>query len=125
MSSETRGQAAKVRVAILCAILCCAGAVCFSTPVPAATQADSDAESNGMGMGGMGGGMGGTGTVIDPPVGAPFHDPPEMGNASTTPGVVQATVEVKLTEAKAALERAMQGHILAQAEWVGVYRRGR
>ncbi len=49
------------------------------------------------GMGGMGGGgMGGSGTsVIDPPPGAAFADPVEMGNFSTVPGIVEVNVEAK------------------------------
>lgn len=44
----------------------------------------------GGGMGGGGGGRGGDGsTVIDPPVGALFKDPVEMGNLSAEPGVVE------------------------------------
>jgi FtsP/CotA-like multicopper oxidase with cupredoxin domain len=33
--------------------------------------------------------------IIDPPIGAPFKDPPEMQNLSTTPGIVEVNVEAK------------------------------
>src|SRR5690242_15526284 len=33
--------------------------------------------------------------IIDPPVGAPFKDPPVMPNLSTIPGVVEVHVEAK------------------------------
>lgn len=50
----------------------------------------------GMGGGGMGGGgMGGGSTIIDPPLGGSFKDPVEMGNKSTTPGVVEVDLELK------------------------------
>lgn len=45
-----------------------------------------------------GGGMGGGGcTVIDPPVGPAFADPPVMTNNSTTPGVVDVSLEAKVS----------------------------
>lgn len=54
--------------------------------------------SNGMAMG-MGGCMmgctSGT-TVIDPPRGAAFQDPPVMANLSATPGIVEVNLEAKL-----------------------------
>jgi len=48
-----------------------------------------------MGGSGGGGGMGGGG-IIDPPVGAAFKDPPEMGTLSTTPGVVEVDLEARM-----------------------------
>jgi len=56
----------------------------------------------GFAHGAMGGGCGGGGcgsgggTVVDPPVGALFADPPEMPNVSTTPGVVEVNLEAKI-----------------------------
>ena len=41
---------------------------------------------------GDGGGSHGGSNVIDPPPGGPFTDPVEMGNISTTPGVVEVNV---------------------------------
>ena len=52
----------------------------------------------GMGGSGGGGGMGGGGGVIDPPVGAPFQDPPEMENLSSTPGVVEVNLEARMAQ---------------------------
>ena len=48
-------------------------------------------------MGGMGGGgMGGSGSgTINPPPGAPFREPPEMVNLSSTPGIVEVALEAK------------------------------
>lgn len=57
--------------------------------------------SSGMGMGGMGmggGGMGGGG-VIDPPIGAAFRDPAVLPNSSTTPGVVEVSLDAKIATA--------------------------
>ncbi len=61
---------------------------------------NSPLSSAGMMSGGMsgmgGGGMGGSGTsVIDPPPGAVFADPVEMGNLSSIPGVVEVKVDAK------------------------------
>lgn len=49
----------------------------------------------GMGGGGMGGGgcMGGGGSVIDPPVGAPFLDPPVLPNLSQQAGLVEINLQ--------------------------------
>ncbi len=93
MSNNTGLHGLNIRTAALSATLICAAAALLAAPAFAATQTGMNAENSGMG-GGMG--TGGTGTVIDPPLGAPFQDPPEMGNQSTTPGVVQVTLEVKL-----------------------------
>src|SRR5574341_772087 len=53
----------------------------------------SDAQMMGSGTGG--GGMGGGASVIDPPPGAAFADPPEMGNFSTVPGIVEVDLEAR------------------------------
>src|SRR5574341_538167 len=53
----------------------------------------SDAQMMGSGTGG--GGMGGGASVIDPPPGAAFADPPEMGNSSTVPGIVEVDLEAR------------------------------
>ncbi len=50
------------------------------------------------GSGGGGGGMSGGGGIIDPPVGAPFQDPPEMQNLSPTPGVVEVNLEARMAQ---------------------------
>ncbi len=68
--------------------------------VPALAQMRSGGGCGGGGCGGSGGGMGGgggSGSVIDPPVGAAFRDPAEMGNLSTTPGVVEVNLEARVT----------------------------
>ncbi|HEX9861067.1 MAG TPA: multicopper oxidase domain-containing protein, partial [Nitrospirota bacterium] len=50
----------------------------------------------GGGGGGGGGGMGGGGTaVIDPPPGAAFRDPATAANMSTTPGMVEVSLDVR------------------------------
>ena len=48
-----------------------------------------------MGNGTSGGGLGGGTSVIDPPPGAAFADPPEMGNFSTIPGIVEVDLEAR------------------------------
>ncbi len=51
----------------------------------------------GMGGGGMGGGgMGGGSSIIDPPPGAPFVDPPVFPNESTEPGIVKVSLEARV-----------------------------
>src|SRR5574341_266030 len=56
----------------------------------------SDAQMMGGGGGGMGGGgMGGGASVIEPPPGAAFAEPPEMGNFSTVPGIVEVDLEAR------------------------------
>ena len=49
----------------------------------------------GCGGGGMGGG--GSGSVIDPPAGAAFKDPPVMPNLSTVPGIVEVNLEANIS----------------------------
>jgi FtsP/CotA-like multicopper oxidase with cupredoxin domain len=52
----------------------------------------------GGGMGGGGGGMGGGGGVVDPPVGSALADPVLATNASTTPGVVDVSIEARIAQ---------------------------
>ncbi len=66
---------------------------------PGSAAAGISAARGMMGGGGMGGGgMGGGGgsTVIDPPPGAPFTDPPVMANLSGVPGVVEVSLECRI-----------------------------
>jgi FtsP/CotA-like multicopper oxidase with cupredoxin domain len=51
------------------------------------------------GGGGMGGGGMGGGGVIDPPVGALLREPVVAANASTTPGVVDVSIEARVAAA--------------------------
>jgi len=55
----------------------------------------SDSIARGMGGGGCGGGGAGT-SVIDPPPGAAFADPPILLNESIEPGVVEVSIEAKV-----------------------------
>jgi FtsP/CotA-like multicopper oxidase with cupredoxin domain len=49
----------------------------------------------GGGMGGGGGGMGGGATVIDPPVGPAFANPPVLPDMSADPGVVEVALDAR------------------------------
>ena len=49
-----------------------------------------------MGMGGCMMGCTSTTTIIDPPRGAAFSDPPIMQNSSTTPGIVEVSLDAKI-----------------------------
>ncbi len=60
-----------------------------------ATPAVAAMGGGGSGCGCGGGGGGGSGGVINPPPGAPFHDPVELPNVSSTPGVFEAYLEAK------------------------------
>lgn len=53
--------------------------------------------SGGMGGGGMGGG-GGSGTVVDPPVGALYRDPVGIVNRSLIPGTVEVDLEARIAQ---------------------------
>jgi len=79
----------------------------FTAALIAASLATASAMGGGGSMGGGGGGCGGGGGgcgggagVIDPPPGAAFADPPEMGNMTDAPGVVEVNVECRIAPVK-------------------------
>lgn len=51
------------------------------------------------GGGGGGCGCGGGGSIIDPPVGGLFRDPPVLANLSQEPGIVEVTLEAMRAQA--------------------------
>ncbi len=62
-----------------------------------AGRAQGQMMGGGTGGGGAGGGMGGG--VIDPPVGSLLQEPPVAANASTTPGLVDVSIEARIAPA--------------------------
>lgn len=67
-------------------------AMCFSVSVALARHG-----GGGGGMGGGGGGGGGDSTIIDPPVGAAYADPPEAVQHSVADRTVQVNLEARIT----------------------------